>query len=194
MTCPSRITLDPTVNAWDRQPGETVKKYNQFTAYRDLGLTRTLTQASEKLTLSYGHVRNLSTWYRWTDRVAAWDQHLTDQYKGMLEQERRRAAEADVKILRAMTGMLGQALPNLQPNRMTWSEFTRLAETTMRLRRQLLGDPTEATAAAGPGGDPLASQLADYKALPPEQRRTQIAELAEEVARRAAALEDADDD
>ncbi|MEZ0073567.1 hypothetical protein [Planotetraspora sp. GP83] len=194
MTEPQTLTLDPTLDPWDKQPGESPKKYQQFVAYRDLGLTRTLTKAAETLTLSYGHVKNVASWNRWVERAAAWDAHLTEQYLAKLEEERRRAAEADAAILRAMTGMVGKALPHLRPETLTWGEFTRLAETTMRLRRQLYGDPTSTVAITGPAGDPLTVQVAEFAELPPAQRRTRLAELAAAVTRRVAALDDSDDD
>lgn len=187
--------LDPTVPPWDRQPGESAKKYGQFVTYRDLGLVRTLTKAAEKLTLSYGHTRNIATAHLWQQRVAAWDAHNTQQYQAMLEQERRRAAESDATILRAMTGLVGQALPNMRPDKMTWAEFTRLAETTMRLRRQLFGDPTSTIAITGPGGaDPMAALVTRFAELTPEQRRVELAALADQVARRIEAVGDFDDE
>jgi hypothetical protein len=63
------------------------------------------------------------------------------QYTAELGEERRKAARDDVKILRIMTGMIGQALPNVQqiaPD-MSVMEFVRFTETTMRLRRNLFG-------------------------------------------------------
>lgn len=194
MTWQEPITLDPTLDAWERQPSESPKKYGQFLAYRDIGLTRTLTKAAQKLTLAHGHVKHLAAWYRWLDRAAAWDAHQTAQYVAMIEEERRRAAEADAKILRAMAGMLGQALPNMVPDKMTWGEFTRLADATMRLRRQLFGDPTETIAVTGPGGDPLTVQIAEFERLPPDVRRARLAELAATVTRRVRAADGADDD
>lgn len=194
MATQTPITLDPGIDQWERQPGETPKKYAQFLAYRDLGLTRTLTEAAEKLTLAYGHVRNLASWYRWQERADAWDAHQARLYVATLEEERRRAAKSDATILRAMTGMLGQALPNMDPTRMTWTEFTRLAETTMRLRRNLFGDPTETIAVTGAGGDPLAVQVNAFAELPAEQRRATLGEMAASVMRRLRALDGADDE
>ncbi|MFC9604563.1 hypothetical protein ACFTTN_14025 [Streptomyces niveus] len=191
-----RITLDHTLDPWERQPGETPKRHARFLVFRDLGLTRTLAKASDELALSYSHVRALAAEYRWQDRAASWDAHQQRQYTAELEEERRKAARDDAKILRIMTGMVGQALPHVQQQAatMTIPEFTRFVETTMRLRRNLFGDPTETIAVTGAGGDPLTVQLADFQSMPVEQRRVRLAELAASVARRAHALDDEDDD
>ncbi|MFJ3249093.1 hypothetical protein [Streptomyces sp. NPDC086782] len=191
-----RITLDPTLDPWERQPGETAKRHARFVVFRDLGLTRTLAKASNELALSYSHVRALAAEYRWQDRAASWDAHQQRQYTAEVEEERRKAARDDAKILRVMTGMVGQALPHIQQQvaSMSVMEFTRFVETTMRLRRNLFGDPTETIAVTGPGGDPLTVQLHEFQQMPPEQRRVRLAELAASVARRAQALDGADDE
>lgn len=194
MNAKTPITLDPALDPWERQPEESAKKHAQFLTYRDIGMTRTLTKAAETLTLAYGHVRNLATWYRWQERAAAWDAHQTRQYAAQLEEERRKAAQDDARILRAMTGMVGQALPNLRPDRMTWTEFTRLVETTMRLRRGLYGDPTETIAVTGPGGDPLTVAVEEFAGLTPEERKARMEALAATVQRRLQAISGSDDD
>ncbi|MEV0970880.1 hypothetical protein [Microtetraspora glauca] len=40
-------------------------------------------------------------------------------YVAELEEQWRRAAEADATILRAMTGMIGQALPHMRPDKLS---------------------------------------------------------------------------
>ncbi|WP_405961244.1 hypothetical protein OG235_36900 [Streptomyces sp. NBC_00024] len=191
-----RITLDPTLDQWERQPGETPRRHARFLVFRDLGLTRTLAKASDALALSYSHVRALAAQYRWQDRAASWDAHQQRQYTAEMEEERRKAARDDAKILRIMTGMVGQALPHVQQQaaEMSITEFSRFVETTMKLRRNLFGDPTETIAVTGPGGDPLTVQVAEFQQMPPEQRRVRLAELAASVSRRVKALDGDDDD
>ncbi|MFF0134223.1 hypothetical protein ACFYTG_52935 [Streptomyces mirabilis] len=191
-----RLTLDPTLDPWERQPRETAKRHARFLVFRDMGLTRTLAKASDELALSYSHVRALAAEYRWQDRAAAWDAHQQRQYTAEMEEERRRAAREDVRVLRIMTGMIGQALPHVQQlaTEMTLAEFTRFVDTTMKWRRTLYGDPTETIAVTGPGGDPLTVQVQEFAALPLEQRRVRLAELAATVARRARAMDSADDE
>ncbi|MFE1983812.1 hypothetical protein [Streptomyces mirabilis] len=90
-----------------------------------------------------------------------------------MEEERRRAAREDTRILRVMTGMIGQAMPHVQQLAadMTLVEFLRFVDTTMKWRRTVLGDPTENVAIMGPGGDPLTVQIQEFERLPLEQQR-----------------------
>lgn len=55
-------------------------------------------------------------------------------------------------------------------------------------RAALLGLDAPAKAeVSGPGGDPISMMVADFTALPPEARRARLAELNDEVSRRASA-------
>ncbi|GAA2258800.1 MULTISPECIES: hypothetical protein [Streptomyces] len=64
----------------------------------------------------------------------------------------------------------------------------------MRHRRVQFGDPAATIAVTGPGGNPLAVQLAEFAQTPAEQRRARIEQLATAVQRRPKALNGADDE
>lgn len=188
------ITLSPDLDPWERQPGESAHKHGQFVTYRDVGRTRTLTEAAQRLTLTYGHVRNLAAQYRWRERVEAYDRHLDRQYEAMWLQERRKAAETDAKILGAAIGKLAQRLTTLNPAELSAGDFIRLMDVAMRHRRVLFGDPTETIAVAAEGTNPLAQQFADFARMSPEQRRARLGELAASVNQRIKAVEGGDDE
>ncbi|MFE4796221.1 hypothetical protein ACFRFL_14160 [Streptomyces sp. NPDC056708] len=191
-----RLTLDPALDLWERQPGETPRKYGQFLTFRDQGVSRTLIKAAETLTLAYSGVKVTASRYRWQDRAAAWDANQSRLFVAEMEEERRRAAREDIRVLRVMTGMVGQALPHVQQQvgNMTIPEFTRFLDTTMKWRRNLFGDPTETIAVTGAGGDPLTVQVAEFQRMAPEQRRVRLAELAASVSRRVRAIDGDDND
>ncbi|WP_328434566.1 hypothetical protein [Streptomyces sp. NBC_00425] len=188
------ITLAPDLDPWERQPGETPKKHGQFVTYRDIGRTRTLTEAAQRLTLAYGHVRNLAADGRWRERVDAYDRHLDVQYQAMWLEERRKAAENDAKVLGASIGVLVQRLRTLRPEELSTGDFIRLMDVAMRHRRVLFGDPTETIVLAGDGANPLAQQFAEFAQLTPEARHQRLAALSASVNRRLKAVDGTDDD
>ncbi|MER6633518.1 hypothetical protein ABT301_35795 [Streptomyces sp. NPDC000987] len=188
------ITLSPELDPWERQPTETPHKHGQFTTYRDLGRTRTLTEAAQRLTLAYGHVRNLAAQYRWRERVEAYDRHLDRQYEAMWLEERRKAAETDAKILGAAIGKLAQRLATLNAAELSAGDFIRLMDVSMRHRRVLFGDPTETIAVTSEGANALAHQFAEFAQMPPEQRRARLSELAASVNQRIRAVDGSDDE
>lgn len=188
------LTLDPSLDPWERQPGESARKHGQFATYRDLGRARTLAKAAESLTLAHGHVRNTASENRWRERVEAWDRHLDLLYEATWLEERRKAAESDAKILGAAIGKLAQRLSTLRAEELSPGDFIRLMDVAMRHRRVLFGDPTETIAVTGQGGNPLAVQLAEFAQLPAEQRRVRLADLAASVNRRLRAVDGSDDE
>ncbi|MFB0617242.1 hypothetical protein [Streptomyces sp. AGS-58] len=188
------ITLSPDLDPWERQPTETPHKHGQFVTYRDIGRTRTLTEAAQRLTRAYGHVRNLAAQYRWRERVEAYDRHLDRQYEAMWLEERRKAAETDAKILGAAIGKLAQRLGSLRADELSAGDFIRLMDVAMRHRRVLFGDPTETIAVTSEGTNALAHQFAEFAQMPPEQRRARLSELAASVNQRIKAVDGSDDE
>lgn len=188
------ITLDAGIDPWERHPDETPRKYGQFLAYRDLGRGRTLARAAETLARNASYLREVAAAYRWVERADAWDRHLDEAHQRDWLDKRRRAAENDAGILNAAVAKIASRLATLQPQELSPGDLIRLLDVVMRHRRVLFGDPQATVAVTGPDGDPLTVQLAEFAALPAEQRRNVAVSLAEMVQRRALAASGADDD
>lgn len=186
--------LSADVDPWERQPGETTRRHAQFLTYRDLGRARTLQQASEGLALAAGHVRAVGAAFRWRERAEAWDRHRDQLDQAAWLEARREAARNDARILNAMISKVAAALVNLDPATLTPAVLVRMVDVAMRHRRALFGDPMATIAVTSPAGDALAAQLAEFTALPTEQRTARLAALAAEVLRRTRAIEDTDED
>lgn len=188
------IRLADDRDPWDRQPDETPHKYGQFLAYRDLGRARTLAKTGEALGRSAGYLRLISAEYRWVERAEAWDQDLDQAHQREWLDTRRAAAEHDARILNKAAEMLADRLDTLDPDDLSPGDVARLLDVVMRHRRTLFGDPTATIAVTGPAGDPLTVRLAEFAALPADQRRAAAVDLADTVRRRALAASGADDD
>jgi len=191
---PEKLALDPALDAWERQPKESLKRYNQFCDYRDMGRTRTLLKVAEKLALNARHVRQTAADFRWTDRVEAFDRHRDHLHEQQWLEERRKAAEDDAKILSAAIGKVVGRLANLKGEDLAVGDMIRLMDVVMRHRRLLYGDPTATVAVTGPGGDPVTVQLAEFAGMPTDQRRAAIADMLAAVARRTQAASGMSDD
>jgi hypothetical protein len=188
------ISLDPDLDPWERQPGESPKRYGQFATYRDLGRTRTMAKVAETLTLNPGYVRQVGAAMQWTARAEAYDLHRDRMHEAVWLEERRKAAEADGKLLGAVMGKLVQRLGSLQAEQLSPAEFTRLLDVVLRQRRTLFGDPQMTVAVTGPGGEPLAAQVAEFVAMGAEQQRRAVQDMVDSVQRRLAAADGAVDD
>jgi hypothetical protein len=188
------LDLDPDLDPWERQPGETVRRHSQFAVYRDLGRVRTLTKVAETLTLNAGYVRQVSAAMRWVERAEAWDRHRDVLAQTQWLEERRKAAENDAKLLGAVIAKIAGRLPSLKPEDLSVGDLVRLLDVTLKHRRALFGDPQMTVALTGPGGDPLTVQLAEFSQMGAEQRRQAIEDMVAAVRRRVDAAAGIDDD
>lgn len=139
---------------WDRQPGESAKRWGQFTVYRDLGRTRTLKRAAERLNLTHRTAQQYAFAYRWVARCEAFDRHLDDQWVAAIKDRQRRMVQDHLKLsavfhekaLEAVTALVGQNL--------NATEAARLADTWSKLIRFALGEPDQNVAVTGRAGQP----------------------------------------
>lgn len=188
------IVLDADLDAWDRQPGESPRRFAQFATYRDLGRARTLTKVCDSLTLSPGYVRLLAAAGLWTARAEAFDRHRDELHQRAWLDERRRVADNDARLLAVVVGKLAERLRTLEPDELTPADLARLLDTVLKHRRALFGEPAQVAVTLSASADPFAAQLAGFVELGAEARRKAIAEAQEQLARRAAAVAGADDD
>jgi len=188
------LPLDPGRDPWDRQPDETTLRYDQFRLYLDAGRGRTLRKVAETLARHPAYVRAVAAAYRWVERAEAQDRHRDDLHEKVWLEERRKAAERDSALLNAAVGKVAGRLQTLLPEELDPADLVRMLDVVMRHRRALFGDPGLTVAVTGPGGDPLAVQLAELAAMTADQRRSAIADLTAAVARRSRASAGGDDD
>jgi hypothetical protein len=145
----AELVLDPDIDPWERQPAETLKRYSQFRTYLDMSRMRTVRAAAEQLSVSYGHMRNVSAVMLWAKRADAWDTHRDQLFEATWIEERRKAAENDAKILSAILAKVAARLASLKPEDLSPADVARLVDIAMRHRRTLFGDGPEITVGSG---------------------------------------------
>ena len=161
------LTLDPGIQAWERQALDTDKSFEAFRVYRDMGPDRTLAGAAKAMGKSDTYHRTLEDWSAhngWRLRVSEWDSHQDRMdRKAALElaakKTSQRIALADglwmtaARVLGMWNNYLVQfneqqlkikeeggqlEVPPLSP-----TELQRLAEAGIKLTQLLEGKPTE---------------------------------------------------
>lgn len=71
-----------SLQAFERQPGETNKAYQAFTIYRDMGTDRTLENVARALGKSATLMERWSATYNWKARAMAFDNYLMNLHLG----------------------------------------------------------------------------------------------------------------
>jgi hypothetical protein len=188
------LAMDPNIEPWARQPGETLKRYAQFCEYRDLGRQRTLRAVSDKLTLHDAYVRTVAAANHWRDRCEKFDLHRDELHQIQWLEQRRQAAEADRRMLDGFALKIVRRLETFSADELDPPDFIRALDVVMRHRRGLFGDPALTVAVTGQGGEPLTVQLAELAGMTPEKRRDAVLAMTDDVRRRIQAASGVDDD
>ena len=68
-----KIELDPLLDAWEHQPGESPRDYGLFQMYRDHGRIRTVAQVAGMSPLTFATCARISRMKRWVERAQRWD-------------------------------------------------------------------------------------------------------------------------
>lgn len=72
---------------WQRQPGESSKAFAAFVRYREMGPDRTHRKVGLEMGRSIQNIDQLSTKYKWTTRIKAWDDYLDELKRKTIEKE-----------------------------------------------------------------------------------------------------------
>lgn len=91
-----------TANAWDRREAtddhsaESVKAYEAFVEYRNLGVQRSITQVAHKLNKSHTIIARWSTRNEWVKRVEAWDAAQIKSTDDLRDEQRKALIEREL--------------------------------------------------------------------------------------------------
>lgn len=88
---------------WKVQRAETVKAFEAFTAYLEMGPERSLEKLRRALGLNTSrHLKDWSVKYRWQDRIKAWIDHEADKRRLTAREELLRFIERDRQLQQAV--------------------------------------------------------------------------------------------
>lgn len=191
------LKLDPHIEPWEQQPGESKRRYDLFCTYLELGLTRKVTKVAEKVTLSPGYLKRVSASGLWLERAHAYNAHLHAEQRARMFEKRMEIAEQDAQLVSAALGKATQALTKLKPEDFSASDTIRWLDLMLKHRRALFPDPDEQPVAMTTTlvrGTALTGVDEDFAAMSVAQKMIEIQRLAAVAARRAQAASDELDD
>lgn len=133
-------TAPAGADPWERQTGEGPAAWAAFQVYRDLGQSRTIRKAAERLGKSPAHLSDYSASFSWVDRAAAWDNELdrlarADNIRAIRKMRRRHADLGADMLVKAAEG-----LDLIPEDRLTAADISRMVEVGSKLERLARGD------------------------------------------------------
>ena len=187
---PKPFTLAAGLDPWERQPGESDRMYARFSAYLQLGRTRTLTSAAEILTstgddanLHGSYIRTLSAQFRWVERVGAYDREQERLERERLIEQRLDMIKRHRQIANDLSAKAKLALARLTIEKITPLDLVRMFRLAATIEATALGMPFETLAVTGPAGSALL--VDDLSQYTPEERRERLADIATQLHQRA---------
>ena len=129
---------------WERQDGESVKAFEAFCTYRDMGSERSLQKTGQALGKSKVLMENWSSKFSWVDRVTAWDDEQDriarkEQINDIKKMRKRHADLATAMLVKA-----AKALAKIPESEIKASDVSRMVEVASRLEQKSRGDTTDA--------------------------------------------------
>src|SRR6478609_7959838 len=116
------LQLAPDIDAWDHQPGETLRNYGLFAMYRDHGRLRSVAQlAGMHPVITYPAMTRVSRYNRWAERAALWDAEQ-DRITAIRLQDtreelaRKHAKAADALLTKALARLETLNLKDISPH------------------------------------------------------------------------------
>lgn len=128
---------------WELQKGETVKQFEAFCEYRDMGKTRSLQKVAEKLAKSETLIKRWSAKNSWIDRVAAWEDEQDRLIRIELTRDIGAMRKRHADIASAMLIKAARALQKIPDDEIKASDISRMIETATKLERISKGDVGE---------------------------------------------------
>jgi hypothetical protein len=125
---------------WEQLPGETARQFATFRGYRDMHpLERSLAQVGQKLGMSTSYLERLSSEFRWTQRVGAYDreQDRIGQARRVRQIEEMNERHADVAA--SALRKVAERLKTIDAAALRPNELARLLEVASRAERVARG-------------------------------------------------------
>lgn len=190
-----RNTLADDRNPWDKQPYETEKQFVRFEHYLAIGPGRTveelcigLNRSGDKISIHT--LRQACAQGLWTKRAEAWDSNELQITNREMQRWRTQAVKRQKTVANAIIAKAVQALQHLDVTDIGARDVVHLLKLAFDTERQIMGQPTQIVALTGPTGGPI--QTEDLTQLTPEQRRQRLADISDELAKRAGTNTDDD--
>lgn len=132
-----------TPEPWERQPKESLKAWEAFKIYRDMGADRSLAKVGERLGKSAALMEKWSATHAWVDRSRKWDAEKDRLDRKAQLDDIRKMRKRHADMANAMLIKAAAALKKIPIDEIKASDISRLVDTASKLERISRGDVGE---------------------------------------------------
>ena len=157
---------------WERQEGESVKAFEAFTVYLEMGDERSIREVAQRLAKSRTLIGRWRVTYQWVERVAAFDADVQRKAHAKAVKKRRNMVDRHISIALKMQEKALAALASMKPEEIDPKNLVAFVREATRLERE---NRTDIVVETDPnkGAEAGASSLADVISEAWERRRQQ---------------------
>lgn len=154
----------PEAELWERQDGETMKQYEAFCIYRDMGMDRSQKNVAKELGKSEGLLSRWSSANKWVERAAAYDLEMERLARIQQQKDIAKMRKNHASIASSMLVTAAKALKAMKPEDVKPSDISRMVEVASKLERISrgdVGDVVEERPSAEPAAAPVQFYIPD---------------------------------
>jgi hypothetical protein len=129
---------------------ESLKAFEAFVIYRDMGASRSLIRVQTEYNKS-ASIFKWSSQFRWVDRCAEYDDHMDRQALVEQEEERKKLAREHLVLAKLLQQKAFDRLKNIDPAKISPAQIPNYLQTAVTIGRLAIGEPTEKVDHAGTG-------------------------------------------
>lgn len=133
------LELDPLIDAWDQQKGETPRNYGLFLMFRDMGRIRTIAQLAAMSPVSYSATARVARYNKWTARVGLYDAEQARLAGVRLLDAREDMARRHAGAARKLMDKALERLKTVDVDSISPHALVLMLDTAARIERAALG-------------------------------------------------------
>lgn len=134
------LELDPELDAWIQQKGETDRNYGLFAMYRDSGRLRSVAQVAGMTdVLTYASMTRVARLNKWAERAGLWDAEQDRITAVQLQADREDMAKRHSKAARTLMDKALERLKTLNVNDISPHALILMIDTAAKIERAALG-------------------------------------------------------
>jgi len=135
-----KLELDPLLDAWEQQKGESPRNYGLFTMYRAAGRLRSVAQVAAMTdTMIYASMTRIARQNRWAERAGLWDAEQDRLLAIRLQNDREDMAKRHAKAAKDLMDKALERLRTLDVNSISPHALVLMLDTAARIERAALG-------------------------------------------------------
>lgn len=133
------LELDPSLDPWDKQPGETERNYGLFQVYRDHGRIRSVAQIAGMSSLTYPSMTRIARYNKWAERAGRWDAEQDRITAIRLLDKREEMALKHAAAAQKLMAKALERLESLNPKDISPHALILMMSTAAQIERAALG-------------------------------------------------------